>query len=316
MMQIFSLFSVTLFVIFSATHRVLCVDTCEPASCGSTGPIVRFPFRLDRHPERCGYPGFDLSCNNRSQVVLNLPSVGDIVVNDINYLSQTIYLKPDFCLLDRTQYFYTSGSGTPFSFGSFVDYSFFNCSSLPFFPGIEPFDVLDCESSANNTVVAVPTRFFNGFSDQGSSEVCQRIRADLVPVGFVWDTPFCGRCESINGTCGYKNVETQEVGCSISSKNGLSTTAKYGILVGAGLPALFLLACLAIYARKKMNDRALLQHQHRVQNLPTRTITPQTPRFVLGLDKLTIDSNLPEGSFRRAATPMSLSSSSASLFSN
>ncbi|WOG86377.1 hypothetical protein DCAR_0205580 [Daucus carota subsp. sativus] len=115
-----------------------------------------------------------------------------------------------------------------------------------------------------------------------------------------------------------------------------------------------------------------------MRNLPTRIITPEPPRFVLGLDKLTIESypmtvlgeskrlpkpsdstcaiclseykpndtlrtvpecnhyfhshcidewlklnatcpvcrNLPEGSFHRAATPMSSSSSSASLFSN
>lgn len=218
MMEILSLFSV---VIFSVTHRVLCVDTCEPTTCGPTGPVVRFPFRLDRQPGRCGYPGFDLSCNNRSQVVLNLPYVGDIVVNDIDYLSQTIYLKPDFCLLNRTQYFYTSGSGTPFSFGTFVEYSFFNCSRLPIFPVFESLvEVLDCISSVNNTVVAVPTGIVNGFSDQGSSEFCQLVTADLVPVGFVWDPRLCGRCERENGTCGYKNVETLEVGCSISSKSG------------------------------------------------------------------------------------------------
>lgn len=160
---------------------------------------------------------------------------------------------------------------------------------------------------------------------------------------------------------------------------GLSTAVKYGIIVGAGLPGLFILICLAIYARKKLKDRAMMQHQRDlVHNLPTRPITPQPPRFVLGLDKLTIESypmtvlgeskrlpkpsdstcaiclseyktndtlrtvpecnhyfhsncidewlklnatcpvcrNLPEGPFRRVATPMSSSSSSASLFSN
>ncbi|KAL8091306.1 RING-H2 finger protein ATL20-like [Apium graveolens] len=373
MMEILSLFSVTLFFIFSVTQTVVCVETCEPTSCG-TGPVVRFPFRLDRQLERCGYPGFDLSCNNQSQVVINLPSVGNIVVYDIDYQLQTIYLKPDFCLLNRTQYFDTSN--TPFSFSSFTEYSFFNCSSLPFFGVVEPFEVLDCFSSVNYTVVAVPTSFFNGFSFQGSPESCQT-GTSPIPVGFAWGPPFCGRCERENGICGYKNDKTMEVGCSVSSR-GLSATAKYGIIVGAGLPGLFLLACLAIFARKKLNDRAQTEHQHQVHNLPTRTITPEPPRFVLGLDKLTIDSypmtvlgeskrlpkpsdstcaiclseykpndtlrtvpecnhyfhsncidewlklnatcpvcrNLPEGSFHRVATPMSSSSSSASLFSN
>lgn len=213
-MEILSLFFLTLFIIFSVTHTVLCVDTCEPTSCDLAGPVVRFPFRLDRQPERCGYPGFDLSCNNQSQVVLNLPSVGDIVVIDIDYRLQTIYLKPDFCLLNRTRYVDTSS--TPFSFNSYIEYTFFNCSTVPFFSIVEPFELLDCFSSVNNTVVAVPTSFFDGFSFRGSPEFCQT-RTLPVPVGFIWYSPSCGRCEQENGTCGYKNDKTQEVSCSVSS---------------------------------------------------------------------------------------------------
>ncbi|KAL8091307.1 hypothetical protein AgCh_040415 [Apium graveolens] len=111
-----------------------------------------------------------------------------------------------------------------------------------------------------------------------------------VPAGVRWSVPFCRSCERENGTCGYKKVETLEIGCSVSSKTGLSTAAKYGITIGAGLPGLFLLVCLAIYARKKINNRALIQQQLRVQNLPTTTMAPQPPRFAIGLDKLTIDS--------------------------
>lgn len=70
---------------------------------------------------------------------------------------------------------------------------------------------------------------------------------------------------------------------------GLSTSAKYGIIIGAGLPGLFLLLCLASFARKKMNDRNSIQLLHQAQDLPT-TISLQPPRLVMGLDKLTIDS--------------------------
>lgn len=201
-MQIFGLFSVTFIVIFSVTHTVLC-DTCEPVSCG-TGPIVQSPFRLDKQPTQCGYQGFELSCNNRSQVVLNLPYVGDIVVNNIDYSSQTIYLKPNFCSGYRARFFETLG--TPFSYGSSVEYTFFNCSPPPFIPIFEPFERVDCFSSVNNTVVAVPTSSLTGFSVQDFPESCSQTLNFPILVEFVWDSPSCRRSE--------------KAGCSVSSNSG------------------------------------------------------------------------------------------------
>ncbi|XP_063942586.1 RING-H2 finger protein ATL20-like [Daucus carota subsp. sativus] len=289
-MEILTLFSLFLSIIFSITHRVLCVETCELTSCSPTGPTVRFPFRLGRQPRQCGYPGFDLSCNNQSQLLLNIPFTGNLVVTDINYTSQTILFKPKFCPPPRLDTF--SPFGSPFDFGLLDEYFFINCSSTWYFPGSSSVDVVDkdCVGNVNGTVVAFPGRFFNGFKDGGLPENCTNILlATDIPVGFRWNAPFCGRCERDNGTCGYKNVETLEVGCSVTSKGGLSAGAKYGITIGAGLPGLFLLVCLSIYARKKINDRALIQQRHHVSDFPT-TIALQPPRFAMGLDKLTIDS--------------------------
>ncbi|WOG86382.1 hypothetical protein DCAR_0205585 [Daucus carota subsp. sativus] len=71
---------------------------------------------------------------------------------------------------------------------------------------------------------------------------------------------------------------------------GLSTAAKYGIVVGVGLPGIFLLVCLARFARRKMKERAHIQLRHSVQNLPTTRISLTPPRYVMGLDKATINS--------------------------
>lgn len=216
-MEIFSIFSVTLLIIFSIAHTVVCVDTCEPTSCSPIGPSVRFPFRIGQQSRQCGYPGFDLSCNNKSHLTLNLPFAGDFVVTDINYMSQTIFFEPKFCPPPDT----FSPFGSPFDVGFLEEYTFFNCSSTWFSPGVATFEVVDCVDNVNGTVVAVPSRFYNAFRDRGLPESCTSILWTVdIPAGLRWRAPFCGRCERENGTCGYKNVETLDIGCSVSSKTG------------------------------------------------------------------------------------------------
>ncbi|KAL1826486.1 hypothetical protein DCAR_0205581 [Daucus carota subsp. sativus] len=63
------------------------------------------------------------------------------------------------------------------------------------------------------------------------------------------------------------------------------------VTFGTGLPALFLLICLAIYTRKKVNDHAQIQQQNHVpDDILTTTIAQQLPVSAMGLDKLTIES--------------------------
>ncbi|KAL8091308.1 hypothetical protein AgCh_040416 [Apium graveolens] len=181
--------------------------------------------------------------------------------------------------------------GSPFIAVLLEEYFIVNCSSS-FIPDFVPFEMAKCISTGvNATAIAIPSSYNNGFINRGLPDSCQNIIAvTTIPVGFAWGLPSCGRCERRNGTCGYKNVQTMEIGCSVPSKNSLSTAAKYGIVVGAGLPGILLLICLASFAKKKMNDRNHIQLRQHVQNLPTTTISLEPPRLVTGLDKLTIDS--------------------------
>lgn len=217
-MEIQSLFSLTLFLILSITHTVLCVNSCNPTSCSPTGPIVRFPSRLSHQPRQCGFPGFDLSCNSQTQLIINLNFAGDFVVTDIDYISQTIYFKPDFCpptIDDFIPY------GSPFIAVLLEEYLVFNCSSRSI-PRFVPFEVVKCVSSGvNATAVAIPSSYNNGFINRVLPDSCQNIiSADTIPVGFAWGVPFCETCERRNGTCGYKDVETLETGCSVPSTTG------------------------------------------------------------------------------------------------
>lgn len=221
-MEILTLLSSTLFIILfiTHTHTVVCVDICKPAICNPTGPTIRFPFRLiGEQLRQCGYPGFDLSCNNKSQLLLHLPFAGDFLVTDINYVSHIIYFKPEFCPSNVMQS--SSPLLSPFYGAVVSEYTFFNCSSNRFFPVAEPFETLECFSGVNSTILVVESRLFDGFSERRLPESCRNDNATGdIPVGFAWSLPACGKCEVENRTCGFKNDETLELGCSGASKSG------------------------------------------------------------------------------------------------
>jgi hypothetical protein len=84
--------------------------------CGAHGPTIRFPFRLSSQPEHCGYPGFNLSCTDANQTVLELPISVKLFVKEINYTSQVIqlYEPPHHCFPRQFQGLNLSSS--PFQF--------------------------------------------------------------------------------------------------------------------------------------------------------------------------------------------------------
>ncbi|KAB1215496.1 putative RING-H2 finger protein ATL69 [Morella rubra] len=103
-----------------ASFLILCSSSFSPKN-----PDVKFPFRLKQSPEACGYPGFDLSCNNRSQTILSLPYSGDFVVRGISYLGQSIFIDDqENCLFRRFLHNF-SLSGSPFRFESSGTFTFF-----------------------------------------------------------------------------------------------------------------------------------------------------------------------------------------------
>ncbi|KAK8691738.1 hypothetical protein V6N13_075237 [Hibiscus sabdariffa] len=68
-------------------------DGCQPTSCKRGGPSVRFPFRLKGlQPDHCGYSisGFNLTCNNDHNTVLELPQSVKLLVKRIDYKNQRI----------------------------------------------------------------------------------------------------------------------------------------------------------------------------------------------------------------------------------
>ncbi|KAI3453610.1 hypothetical protein Pfo_010273 [Paulownia fortunei] len=71
-----------------------------PRRCRKDGPRIQFPFRHKyQHPEYCGYPGFDVYCDQKNETVLVLPFSVNLIVKKINYVSQQVHLyDPEKCL--------------------------------------------------------------------------------------------------------------------------------------------------------------------------------------------------------------------------
>ncbi|KAL1532775.1 RING-type E3 ubiquitin transferase [Salvia divinorum] len=288
-----------------STIPSLSAAPCNPQSCHAVlGPEIRFPFLLLHHQSpSCGLSGFELRCNHQNQTILTLPHSGAFVVDHIDYASQALFINdPNSCLPGRILNF--SAYGSPFRGAYTRSYTFLNCSSD--FMDYDPtrYTPLYCLSGRNHTVLAMR-------SDPVAAAppaTCRRIKSVEVPIEWelsqfewsqmdlredlelVWNVPLCRNCEIKGGICGLENDgEGSRVACFRRSGSGLPRSAKYGIIIGVGIPGLVCIIGLTCYACGMI--RALNLRSGLNSDLPM-TISDQRPviRSVSGLDGPTIQS--------------------------
>ncbi|XP_030453846.2 putative RING-H2 finger protein ATL21A [Syzygium oleosum] len=276
------------------------IATCPGASAADQflpPPSVQFPFRLHRQQRpRCGYPGFDLSCAPGGDPLLRLPGSGEFSVQSITYYpTQSITLAdPDGCLPGRLLgNFSLRGS----AFRALVPrkFTFLNCSdSADWSQGMRAMPV-PCLSGRNYTVMSVPAVFY----DRGSYP-CEEVATVTVPlpgpfwsdvedvISLTWGVPDCASCRRRGGRCGYTGVNGTEVGCSGVPRTGLPRTAKYGVILGVGVPGLLCVIGLAsfIYGKIKARGRPTRPDVPDVSNL----IASRSAAISMGLDGPTIES--------------------------
>lgn len=277
------------FTFFVPKHIDSAKDDCLPAFCGPHEPEVRFPFRIiGRQPDRCGFPGFDLSCNKQNKTIIRLPSTHSYIVNAISYVSQVIYLDPEFCLPNRIADF--NITDPPFVDTELNAVSFFNCSSQNF-SFLDPYVSYPCLSSANYSVIAVLFEFVILDSPLN----CKTMKTIMVPVGdyssdiregfqLRWTTPDCRSCEMKGKSC-RMNSDDRRTTCS--SSRGISRSVKYGLSIGLGVPGLICIIGLIRYASSEVQGHNNSQNQS--INLSSVAIIRQTASRT-GLDGPTIES--------------------------
>ncbi|CAH1451555.1 unnamed protein product [Lactuca virosa] len=261
---------------------------CLPSSCGPNEPEVRFPFRISgRQPARCGFPGFNLSCDQQNRTIIRLPSSLSYIVNSISYFSQVISIDPEFCRPNRIAD--VDIANTPFSYSTFwrQSYTFYNCSLQ-----LQSFDQtyygfpFRCLSTENYSVIA---------STGSMPSNCKVLKTIVVPVRsnsdfryelqLMWFTPYCGSCEREGKACGLKSDDGQTI--CVSPSRGIPRSAKYGLSIGIGVPALISIIWLICYA----SARAQAQNESHNQSIDINSIAI-IPRLAsrTGLDGPTIES--------------------------
>ncbi|MCL7050071.1 hypothetical protein MKW94_018992 [Papaver nudicaule] len=169
-------------------HFIASANNCSNNYCGKGEPGVAFPFRLkDRQDKACGYPGFDLTCNNMKRTVLELPFSEPFFVLEINY--EEIQLQdPDNCLTRRFLN-QLNLSGTPYIGINVVNYSFFNCSSnisiYSLTSGLyySTTTSISCLSSPKHTVFAATARSTDSLLLERN---CSLIATVPVPLGYYY----------------------------------------------------------------------------------------------------------------------------------
>jgi len=115
------------FFFFLAGHGASLNST---GSCGNRGPDIRFPFRnMDKQPDHCGCPGFDLSCSDDKSTVLKLPTGLSLHIERIDYRHQLIYARyPQGCFPRQRLNFSLGASHFRIMKDWLGDWTLFNCS--------------------------------------------------------------------------------------------------------------------------------------------------------------------------------------------
>ncbi|GAB2275134.1 hypothetical protein Dimus_009896 [Dionaea muscipula] len=284
---------------------------CPTYYCGSgSGAAIKFPFFVPAANEspRCGYPGFNLSCNQTQSnlPILTIPSSAagsddvQLAVQVIDYTEQRVWVTdPENCLPKRVLD-HNLSTGSPFFSTQNETYTFYNCSGFNssssdwyspynFFP-------ITCASGDDYGV---------GVSAANSSSVrlpqppkplltlfkCRELKAVTGPKWFwlisedpsgfgfgfgqqylqlAWSSPDCGNC---SGSCGFKTSSGLEVTCltSSTSSSGLFRSAKYAVILVVGVTAgLLVIACLVLLLVGKLR---VYNYRRRHSHSHNRTTT-------------------------------------------
>jgi len=165
--------------------------------------------------------------------------------------------------------------------------TFYNCSSNVNIFGAGP---IDCLKNSDNYSVWMSPSFYYGDLVPASCSVL--LNSTMLPllapswVGLVWSEPNCGDCGGDCGCYNY-NVQSRSSDSSSSTVTGLPRSAKYGIIIGVGIPGLLCFIGLGCFICGKV--RVYARRRHPNTQLST-SIAPHQSVVLVGLDGPTIES--------------------------
>ncbi|KAJ9679761.1 hypothetical protein PVL29_021618 [Vitis rotundifolia] len=222
-------------------------DECMASNrCGDQGPLIQFPFRLQDQPRHCGYPGFNLSCTENNQTMLDLPVSVKLLVKKIAYKSREIIVQdPDNCLARQLRNLNLSASPFHFKF-EWEDFTLFNCSSDK--TESYGFDQsIPCLSIPGNLYAVYSSRSVQ-YTDLSS---CRRLYNASVP--YDGDYIFNGNAFSLKWShskiCRLKKSNSTETECI---KGVLKKIIVPGVIFGFLLLVLVIVMLYRVYSSNKV----------------------------------------------------------------
>ncbi|XP_010540002.1 PREDICTED: LEAF RUST 10 DISEASE-RESISTANCE LOCUS RECEPTOR-LIKE PROTEIN KINASE-like 1.2 isoform X1 [Tarenaya hassleriana] len=276
-------FIVSIFYFTLLSTRTLSLDpkfeACEPKSCGN-GPIITYPFYLyDKQEPFCGYPNFEIACNDSEFPVLSI-SGEEYIIRTISYTSQSFLAVNSLAYQDpcpRPLHNLTLHR-TPFSVSpSHVNFTLaYDCVEKP--EKVATFPV-DCASNNTHRSFGIFRREYvaqEGFSfgscqkfvdipvaadsESDANRLMKMSYVEILKTGFVlnWTAHSCLRCKNSGGRCG---SDKQEFIClcpngqkahSSCKNGGINWKVKICIGVVAGFAGISATsaACYFYYRRK------------------------------------------------------------------
>ncbi|KAL0285453.1 UNVERIFIED_CONTAM: Rust resistance kinase Lr10 [Sesamum angustifolium] len=220
-----------------------------PTRCRKGGPLIQSPFRHKyQHPEYCGYPGFDVYCDEKNDIVLVLPNSVKVIVKKIKYVSQLVHLyDPGKCLFQKLLYLNFSVSPFHFVDMSDIDYNLFNCSVRR----RDLFNLISGLCDSSNYIYAIPSYYdFTGW-DLTSCTSVNKISSvprnifDKTDQHLAWSEPACGICERRGQRCNLKNyTRGHQIQCIDKVKTNPGGSNK-PLIPGAGLGSVLLVTIFA-----------------------------------------------------------------------
>ncbi|KAJ7942821.1 Rust resistance kinase [Quillaja saponaria] len=252
------------FIVLLFVQLGLNQNECIESKCGCGCPIVQFPFKIkDSKLDHCGYPGFDLSCIDKHETVLELPAIPvKFFVRSIDYESRVLEVyEPNNCFLRQLL-------GLNFSFSSPFEFQpkfLKNCS------------IFDCSPSEGdigyeNSCSIIDTCYqlravLSDYIDISDFEKPSCTKMGDISVSWVsreyslflsWTNPNCSICEAERKNCKWKSNGTEgEIECFHIPKPIRGKSAKIiatSVVLGSFLLILVVVTVSHIYSSSKERE--------------------------------------------------------------
>lgn len=222
-----------LLIVAGLVHGGVCLENCMETRCKPHGPTIRFPFRIKgRQPNHCGYEGFDISCTNDKQTVLEImpSSANKFFVKKINYASQEIEIYYQIGCPPQQVFDLNSLSSSPFKFvEGGRNYTIFSCPSskerdeyLRSNGPYSEFKLRPCNHGSNpvgNQIFSIRGDYFevDSLPLVSCTKVHDYYTSSSVPdmsigsrhnvLKLKWSKPSCQYCEGSGKTCRLKSEQ-------------------------------------------------------------------------------------------------------------